>query len=284
MIGAVAVLLAVIQPLWPADRMPDAQPHQIAAPSQERDRQGFDREAHRVPYLDWSERPVKPNGACVMIIPGGGYICTCDGPRFKPIERMLLTNGYACVWLWYRTPRPKGTHRIYRSAWQDGQRAVRLVRQAAKERGFDPERIGVTGCSAGSHLAVLLATSALTPAYRPIDEVDALPCHVNWAMPFCPAFVLTDGLKTPNLKGGEGPDVRIDDCFKFDAKTAPMCLFHGLKDEYSPNASRRLAERLTQMGIPVETHFDPDRGHGMYEVERRFALALEFMKRQGYDR
>jgi len=278
--GICVFLLAVVQPLWPEGKIPDFQPHQIAAPSQERDKKGFDADAHRMPYLEWSEKPAKPNGACVMIIPGGGYKCTCDGPKFKPVERMLLTNGYACVWLWYRTPRPKGL-KIYQSAWEDGQRAVRLVRAAARTRGFDPERIGVVGCSAGSHLAVLLATSALTPAYQPIDTTDVLPCHVNWAIPFCPAFVLTDGLKGPNVKGGEGPDVRIDYVFRFDARTAPMCLFHGLKDEYSPNASRRLAERLRTMGVPVETHFDPDLGHGLYEVERRFALALDFMKEQG---
>jgi len=34
------------------------------------------------------------------------------------------------VSLTYRTPRPQGLP-IYRSAWQDGQRAVRLVRSEA---------------------------------------------------------------------------------------------------------------------------------------------------------
>ena len=39
------VLAAVIQPLWPEAKVPDAQPQQIAAPSQEVSRPGFNAES-----------------------------------------------------------------------------------------------------------------------------------------------------------------------------------------------------------------------------------------------
>ena len=73
----------------------------------------------------------------------------------------------------------------------------KIVRTAvgAASHGVDPERIGFLGCSAAGHLALLVATSSQTPAYAPIDELDKVPCHVNWAVPLYPAYVLSDGLE-----------------------------------------------------------------------------------------
>ena len=134
-----SLLAGVVQPLWPEGKIPDFQENQIAAPSQEVQKPGFDRAAHRMPYLEWSEKPANPNGACVILISGGAYGCTCDGPKFRPLEDLLLDNGVTCVWLWYRTPRPEGLP-IYQSGWQDGQRAVR----------FEPRRRSADSTPSGS--------------------------------------------------------------------------------------------------------------------------------------
>ena len=276
------VLAAAIQPLWPESKIPDAQPHQIAAPSQVADKPGFKADEHRMPYLEWSEPPAadKKTKACVILISGGGYSCTCDGPAFRPLEKKLLENGITCVWLWYRTPRPKGLP-IYQWGWEDGQRAVRLVRKAAAERGYDPEKIGVLGCSAGSHLSLLLALNSQTPAYQKVDEIDDIPCHVNFAIPMCPAYVLTDGLTGTNKTKGEAPDAVVDSLFKFDDKTCPVCFFHGGNDPYSPNGSTKLYRKLREKKIPAELHLDPDRGHGPVDAHK-FGRAIEFMRQMGF--
>ncbi len=276
------VLAAAIQPLWPESKVPDAQPQQVAAPSQEVSKPGFNADEHRMPYLEWSEPPAadKKTNACVILISGGGYSCTCDGPAFRPLEKKLLENGITCVWLWYRTPRPKGLP-IYQWGWEDGQRAVRLVRKAAAERGYDPEKIGVLGCSAGSHLSLLLALNSQTPAYQKVDEVDDIPCHVNFAIPMCPAYVLTDGLTGTNKTKGEAPDAVVDSLFKFDDKTCPVCFFHGGNDPYSPNGSTKLYRKLREKKIPAELHLDPDRGHGPADAHK-FGRAIEFMRQMGF--
>ena len=78
------------------------------------------------------------------MITGGGYNACVDGLWIDRLAKIFTKLGYVCVNLTYRTPRPEGLP-IYQSAWQDGQWAVRLVRRAAKDRGFDPEKIGAIG-------------------------------------------------------------------------------------------------------------------------------------------
>ncbi len=259
--------------LWPKDKMPDRQTHQIAALTDEK-------EKGTAPYIEWYDVPAEglKTDACVILISGGGYACQCDISYVKEAWPKALTSaGVRCVNLVHRTPRPKGLP-IYQSAWEDGQRAVRLVRSQAAKRGFDPEKIGVMSMSAGSHLATLLATSSQTPAYEPIDDLDKIPCHVNWATPFAIAYAQTDGIGTPNTRDGDAIDVTLDSCFKFDAKTAPMCMMHGGNDPYSPGASTHVYRKLREMKIPAELHLYPDKGHGMFGLDR----AIEFMRQMGY--
>ncbi len=269
-------------PLWPQGMMPDAQGHQIAATTEEAKAPGFVPDENRMPHLQWFEQPKADvrTDACMIIISGGGYHCCCDGPAFEPLVRKLLDAGVNCVNLTYRTPRPKGLP-IYKTAWEDGQRAVRIVRAEAAKRGYNPEKIGVMGCSAGSHLSIMLATTSQTPAYEPVDELDKVPCHVNWAIPMCPAYALTDGLEGVNATGGNGPDVKLNPSFAFDAKTCPMCLFHGGKDPYSPIGSTQIYRQLRRMKIPAELHLDADRGHGPVKAPA-FERAIEFMRQMEF--
>ena len=279
-LAAVAARANEVEYLWPKGAMPDRQDHQIAALTCDADRKDFVRAEHTEPFLEWYDRPAgsPSNDVCVILVSGGGYYCQCDIDYVKNTwPKALQAEGVLCVNLVHRTPRPKGLA-FYQSAWEDGQRAVRLVRRAAAKRGFDPEKIGVMSMSAGSHLATLLATSALTPAYEPVDEIDATPCHVNWATTFAIAYGMTDGLGIANTRDGDAVDATLDGCFKFDAKTAPMCMNHGGNDPYSPATSTHVYRRLREMKIPAELHLYPDKPHGMFGLER----SIEFMRQMGY--
>ena len=261
-------------PIWPKGKMPDAQPQQIAAMTAEVNAEGFNPDKARIPYLEWMEKPVVPNGGCIILISGGGYNNTCDNSLIKLWTERFTELGFQCVNFVYRTPRPEGLP-IYKSAWEDGQRAVRMVRSEAKKRGFDPEKIGTISMSAGSHLALLLATSSQTPAYARIDEVDDNPCHINFAIVNAPAYALTDSEGgTPNVRLGYGPDVKLDTIFHFDEKTCPMSLHHGGNDPYSPNASTQVFRQLRKRNIPAELHLYPGKGHGAFGLDR----AVEFLQ------
>lgn len=267
-----------IQKIWPDKKMPHPQSHQIVAMTDEAFLEGFKPDKHRCAYIEWFDAPAKPNGGCMILISGGSYMCCCDVKLIKEWKERFTALGFQCVNFVYRTPRPEGLP-IYQSAWEDGQRAVRMVRSQAAKRGFDPERIGVISMSAGSHLALLLATSSLTPAYDKIDKIDDLPCNVNWAIVNAPAYVTTDAeTGIPASRQGYGTDVRLASVFKFDAKTCPMSLHHGGTDVYSPNGSTLVYRELRKRGIPAELHLYPNRGHGAFGLER----GVEFMRQMGF--
>lgn len=266
--------------IWPDGHMPDRQDHQIAAMTDEAGRDDFDPDKHRIAYIEWMESPAEEvrNGACMILISGGGYENCCDIGYIRKWNKELTALGFQCVNFVYRTPRPVGIP-IYQTAWEDGQRAVRMVRSQAGKRGFDPEKIGVIGMSAGSHLALLLATSSQTPAYERTDALDDVPCHINWAVVNAPAYGTTDGESgIPASRQGYGPDVTLSKVFRFDDHTCPMTLQHGGKDVYVPQTSTLVYRQLRRMGIPAELHLYADRGHAALGFDR----TVEFMRQMGY--
>lgn len=268
------------EPVWPKGKMPHRQNHQIAAMTDEAGSGKFNADRHRVAYLEWYERPDESvrNGACMILISGGAYNACCDVDLVNKWHEELTRQGIQCVNFVYRTPRPVGLP-IYQTAWEDAQRAVRMVRSEAGRRGFDPEKIGTISMSAGSHLALLLATSSQTPAYDKVDDLDTVPCHINWAIVNAPAYVTTDSeAGTPATRQGYGTDVALSSIFKFDEKTCPISLHHGGMDEYSPNGSTLIYRELRKRHIPAELHLYPNRGHGSFGLER----GIEFMNQMEF--
>lgn len=285
------------QQLWPSiEKMPYYQEHQIAAMTDETWKPGgkwgeknpdFKPEEHRIPYIEWYDKPAETNanGAVMILISGGSYQCQCDVGLVKFWNAKLTALGYQCVNFVHRTPRPHGINYAL-TAFVDGQRAVRFVRSQAEARGFDPERIGVIGMSAGGHLTTHLATSALTRSYEPIDDLDKnVPCHINIAVANAPAY------NTQNAGGNVGcarpqdgttilDGLRPDPILAFDEKTCPISFHHGANDGYTPNGSTQCYRELHKRGIPAELHLYADKGHGAHGFDR----AVEFLHQMNFDR
>ena len=290
--NTIAMLLAVVQPIWPSlERMPEYNDKQIAAMTDVcgnycngQPKEGFNPDEYRMPYVDWQPAPTNANGACMILISGGSYMCCCDVGLVKMWNEKLTALGYQCVNFVYRTPRAPGRE-FYRTAWIDGQRAVRVVRNEAKKYGFDPERIGAIGMSAGGHLTTLLATSALTPAYAPIDELDKLPCHLNAAVANAPAYnTATAGTKGGGIARREDGTLLLDSltydpALKFDAKTCPISFHHGGVDPYTPNGSTQCYRQMRKLGVPAELHLFADRPHGPFGFES----AVAFLHQLNFD-
>lgn len=218
-----------------------------------------EKEGTEAPTLDYYRPAEKTSDACLIVAPGGGYNHLAVDHEGAKIAEYFNGKGITVAVLKYRIPRRAGLPK-HLPAWQDAQRAVRLVRSKAADWEINPEKIGIMGFSAGGHLTLMTATTSKTPAYEPVDELDKTPCHVNFAAPIYPAYVLQDGADSVN--SGKGNDSALVPDFAFDAKTPPMCFIHGDDDPYSPMGSVTVYHKLRTMGIPGELHIFAKTGHG----------------------
>jgi len=101
-------------------------------------------------------RPTQRGAAlpAIVCIHGGGWFKGERG-NMKPFAQALAARGYVAVTISHRL----SGEAKFPAAIQDAKAAVRWLRANAAAYGIDPDAIGVTGHSAGGHLAALLATS-----------------------------------------------------------------------------------------------------------------------------
>ena len=117
------------------------------------------------------------------------------------------------------------------------------------------------GSSAGGHLTLMGATSSRRRSYYTIDQLDKLPCNIQWAVAIYPAYSLEDGAESHNKMGGNEDDARTVPEFSFDLATCPMLFIHGDADPWAAMNSVKCWEQLRRMGIQSDLHTLANRGH-----------------------
>jgi acetyl esterase/lipase len=215
-------------------------------------------------------RPAKPNGAAVLIAPGGGYIrVVIDKEGFEVGHRMAAA-GITSFVLRYRLP-AEGWNRQADVPLQDAQRAMRLIRNGAAGFGIDPKRVAAMGFSAGGHVAASLATRWQAKVYVPIDGADRLDARpdlsvlmypvIDMARPFAHLGSREALLGKPPEPGAEAaysPQLHVD------SATPPTFLVHAWNDPGVPteNSLDYLAA-LRAAKVPAEAHIFEEGGHGL---------------------
>ena len=101
----------------------------------------------------------------------------------------LNERGATAVMLKYRVPQPRENPQ---GAYQDGQRAVSLVRSKAQELGIDSEQIGMIGFSAGGGVAEHALLNPERRSYEAVDDIDTISCRLNFAVMVYTCFNLGD--------------------------------------------------------------------------------------------
>ena len=216
----------------------------------------------------------KPNGAAVLLVPGGGYARVALGRTGSQMAHMFAARGITAFDLLYRLPRD-GWAAGPDTPLQDGQRALRLIRARAGEWGIDPKRVAVAGFSAGGHLAARLGSRAATRSYTPIDAVDqesARPAVVGLFFP-----VIT--LHEPQAHAGSrrellGTDTSEARVRAFSAETdipadmPPSFVAHAGNDPVvDPANSLLMYAALRAAKIPSELMIFELGGHGLPLVQ-----------------
>lgn len=141
----------------------------------------------------------KPNGAAVIIVVSGGWFSSHEAinPGFVTA---FASRGYT-VFAVVHGSQPKFT---IPEVVADMNRSVRFIRSHAADYGIDPERIGVTGGSAGGHLSLMLGTAGATGDPNARDPVDRVSSRVQAVACFFPPTDFLNYGKPGNVALGRG--------------------------------------------------------------------------------
>lgn len=228
----------------------------------------------------------------ILFVHGGGWK---NGSRQSGHKNAawLAEEGFAIVTIDYRLTN------IARWPAQinDCYEAVRWVRRNAAKYNFDGDRIAAWGTSAGGHLVALMGT-------RPCPDEEDVSSRVqavcDW---FGPSDLLT---MPPNMVADRrteadvaksngakllGVTVKDDEALANDASglhhvtkdDPPFLIMHGSEDLGVPiNQSRRLHQKLTELGVTSKLHIVEGAGHGgkLFQSDESRKVVRAFFTKQ----
>ncbi len=246
------------------------------------------------------------NGAGILIMISGGWFSSPEAinPAFA---LPFIIRGYT-VFAVVHGSQPKFT---LSEIVEHVRRSVRFVRHNAKKYGIDPEKLGVTGGSAGGHLSLILGlagrqgdASARDPVDREPARVSAVACFfpptdfLNWGKPgvsvldleplkfVWAAFDFQEFSKeTGRFERLPHEQVvnrlrELSPVTHVDKHDPPVLIIHGDADKLVPlQQSRLLIEKLQQAGVPCKLVVKPNAGHGWPNLVEDLATCADWFDR-----
>ena len=191
-------------------------------------------------------------GVAAIVAPGGGYSLLAIDKEGYDVATWLNTIGVTAIVLKYRVrPNPnKGMGlamepAIWGAILSDGKRAVRTVRAHASEWQIDPNRIGMFGFSAGSHLTASTTLTADAGDAEDADPIERMSCLPDFIGLMYGAFARWPE-KTPE-------------------SLPPLFMMEANDDRLfsdPENTWLKFARVWTAAGVPFEVHHYAKGGHG----------------------
>ena len=223
--------------------------------------------------------PSNPNGAAVLHIVSGGWVSRWVPPAqlsdgVRDLYEELFEQGLTV----FSVRHGSSPRYVIPEIVPDVRRAVRFIRLTASQYGVDPERLGVTGMSAGGHLSLMLGLASDTGDPAAEDSVLRVSNRVAAVVAYYPPVdldppagaVLTDvptegtpEARYPALKF-ERADVRaVSPIRHVSPDDPPTLLIHGNKDERVPIAqSEQIYAAFQREGVSSEFLMLDGAGHG----------------------
>ncbi len=239
---------AVEIPLWDNSTAP----HSNALTTPE-----IEQAPHRPAYIQearlylYPADPALNQGEAVVICPGGGYFRLAMDHEGRQMALWFAQQGITAAVLKYRMP--NGHPEV---PLEDAVKALETMQAQATVWGYNPERVGIAGCSAGGHLAAMCSTmGAIRPAFSvlfyPVITGEEEYCHRG---------------SFDNLLGSDRSDEEsrlywLEE--RVDHLTPPTILLLSDDDRSVPPInSTRYYNALKEHGIPATMHIYPIGGHG----------------------
>jgi acetyl esterase/lipase len=196
------------------------------------------------------------NGKAVVICPGGGYAGVSINNEGYLFAQWLNTQGIAGIVLKYRMP--NGHKEV---PLDDAQQAIRYVRKHAQEWGINPHGVGISGFSAGGHLASTASTHFTT---------DGISTRPDFSILFYPVITMnkeTTHQGSLNNLLGDNPALADVDYYsnekQVNSQTPPAIIFLSDDDKtVSPVNSIYYYEALKKNKVNASLHIFPVGGHG----------------------
>ena len=237
-------------------------------------------------------RPAKSNGAAVLWMVSGGWVSSHEA--INPGYAKPFTDaGYTFIQVVHgAAPRYKVDEIV-----EDMHRAVRFVRFNAKRFNIDPNRIGISGGSAGGHLSIMMGgfgtqgdPKAADPIDRESSKVQAVACFypptdlmnygkegakaidIPMLKSYWPAFGVTES--TPAAER-EKIAAKISPIMGNLKDVPPTLIVHGTADLLVPiQQSERYVTALKAAGRTAQLEVRPGKGHGWPGMESDLGLFL----------
>ena len=236
----------------------------------------------------------KSNGIGILWMVSGGWVSSHSSIN-PTLGKAFADRGYTLFQVVHGTV-PKFT---LPEIMQDIHRSVRFVRTNASRWGIDPDKLGISGGSAGGHLTTMMAAyggpgdpSAKDPVDRASSAVQCAACFypptdfLNYGKdgakamlnPFLksywPAFGVTDKTTPEEL---ERLSKTLSPIYGITKTTCPVFLIHGTADLLVPiQQSERLLAKLKEEGVPCELVKRPGKGHGWPGIEKDAELLMNW--------
>jgi acetyl esterase/lipase len=226
----------------------------------------------------------------VLCIHGGGFRAgTRDG--YDKLCVTLAEHGFVAATITYRLA-PKYQ---FPAAVHDCKAAVRWLRLNSSKYHVDPERIGVTGSSAGGHLAQFLGVTAGIREFEGDQNVgpsSAVSCVVNVYGPS--DFTKSYGKSVDahevlplwlggNLETARLRHIQASPLNWVTPNAASTLLIHGTEDKYvAYEQALSMHERLKTCGVETRLMTMEGAGHGFkgFDAEKAEKALIAFFEEQ----
>lgn len=241
-------------------------------------------------------QPESPNGAGILYIVSGGWF-SGGVPSTPPSYAEFLKRGYT-VFSVRHGSQPKFT---ILEILQDIHRAVRYVRHHAAKWQVAPEKLGISGGSAGCHLSLMIGVQGGPGNPEAPDPVDRESSAVQAVAGFYPPTdFLNYGQPGVNavgvgilerLKPAFGPESdteegrfhlgrAISPFYHLSEKLPPTLLIHGDRDELVPlQQSEIFVAKAKELGATAELIVKPGVAHGWPSLIQDYASLADWFDR-----
>jgi acetyl esterase/lipase len=237
--------------------------------------------------------PVKTaNGTAVIICPGGGYSLVSYGHEGVDVALAFNKVGIAAFVLKYRLPDDSIMIDKEKGTFQDGQQAIKLVRENAIKWNINPDKVGMLGFSAGGHLVSTIGTHLNIPLIPNDQKTNLRP---DFMILIYPVISLVPGVGyagcAEKLFGSNATSEKINFYsgeLQVTKQTPPSFLVHASDDNaVKPDNSILFYQALLKNNVPAELHLYQTGGHGKgmalpTMTESWLPACIDWMKRNGW--